>query len=71
MWDLKHSPHTWARVKGPMGATQMHLMGMGREMQWYQGQLRLKDQVEDTWQPNPQYGVGLLRSMLEGAREKL
>eukprot|EP00973_Karenia_brevis_P070900 9854078-Karenia_brevis.AAC.1 len=49
----------------------MHLMEMGWEMQWYQGQLRLRDQRGDVWQPNPQYGMGLLRVMLEEAREKL
>eukprot|EP00973_Karenia_brevis_P050754 7050680-Karenia_brevis.AAC.1 len=46
-------------------------MEMGWEMQWYQGQIRLKDYVGDVWQPNPQYEMKLLRSMLEGAREKL
>eukprot|EP00973_Karenia_brevis_P024543 3385430-Karenia_brevis.AAC.1 len=31
LWDLKQAPHPWARVKGPMGASHMHLMenGMG------------------------------------------
>eukprot|EP00973_Karenia_brevis_P065040 9031527-Karenia_brevis.AAC.1 len=54
-----------------MGATQMHLMDMNWEWQWYQGHIKLKDQEGDLWQPNPQYGVGLLRVMLEGARETL
>eukprot|EP00973_Karenia_brevis_P026296 3626739-Karenia_brevis.AAC.1 len=54
-----------------MGATQMHLMEMSWEMQWHQGYIRLKDQEGDIWQPNPQYGVGLLRVMLESARETL
>eukprot|EP00973_Karenia_brevis_P004026 554909-Karenia_brevis.AAC.1 len=40
-------------------------MEIGWEMQWCQGQLRLKDHI---WQPNPQYGMGLLRQMLEEAR---
>eukprot|EP00973_Karenia_brevis_P084151 11676668-Karenia_brevis.AAC.1 len=44
---------------------------MDWEMQWHQGQIRLKDHVGDIWQPNPQYGVGLLRIMLEEARETL
>eukprot|EP00973_Karenia_brevis_P046973 6517119-Karenia_brevis.AAC.1 len=47
----------WARVKGPMGATQMHLIEMGWEVRWSQGQLRLKDYQGDVWQPNPQYGA--------------
>eukprot|EP00973_Karenia_brevis_P001147 156536-Karenia_brevis.AAC.1 len=42
-WDLQHSPHTWARVKGPMGATQMHFMEMGWEIQFAQGEIRLMD----------------------------
>eukprot|EP00973_Karenia_brevis_P090359 12402204-Karenia_brevis.AAC.1 len=46
-WDLQHSPHPWARVKRPMGATQMHLMEMGWEMQSSQGQIRLKDDRGD------------------------
>eukprot|EP00973_Karenia_brevis_P081582 11309481-Karenia_brevis.AAC.1 len=40
-------------------------------MQWYRGQLRLKDHMGDVWQPNPQYGMGLLRLMLEEARVQL
>eukprot|EP00973_Karenia_brevis_P083433 11573059-Karenia_brevis.AAC.1 len=40
-------------------------------MQWYQGQLRLKDHMGDIWQPIPQYGMGLLRRMLEEARVQL
>eukprot|EP00973_Karenia_brevis_P095427 12427265-Karenia_brevis.AAC.1 len=36
LWDPRHAPHPWARVKGPMGATHMHLMEMGWEMQWWQ-----------------------------------
>eukprot|EP00973_Karenia_brevis_P058049 8081607-Karenia_brevis.AAC.1 len=55
-----------------MGATQKHLMDMNWEMQWHQGQIRLKDQAGNIWQTNPQYGVGLLlRAMMEGARETL
>eukprot|EP00973_Karenia_brevis_P059515 8286757-Karenia_brevis.AAC.1 len=54
-----------------MGATQMHLMEMGWEMQWPQGQLRLKDHQGGVWQPNPQSGVGLLRLRLEEARVRL
>eukprot|EP00973_Karenia_brevis_P063614 8843328-Karenia_brevis.AAC.1 len=40
---------------------------MGWGIQFSQGQIRLKDNNGDMWQPNPQYGVGLLRSMLEEA----
>eukprot|EP00973_Karenia_brevis_P045056 6241310-Karenia_brevis.AAC.1 len=29
---------------------------MNWELQWYQGQIRLKDHAGDIWQPNPQYG---------------
>eukprot|EP00973_Karenia_brevis_P005509 750053-Karenia_brevis.AAC.1 len=54
-----------------MGAAQMHLMEMGWEMQWCQGQLRLKDHQGDVWEPNPQYEVGLLRVMLEEAGGQL
>eukprot|EP00973_Karenia_brevis_P047193 6549706-Karenia_brevis.AAC.1 len=70
-WDLQHSPHQWARANGPMGATQMHLMEMGWELQLAQGRIRLRDNRGDIWQPNPQYGMGLLRNMLEEARETL
>eukprot|EP00973_Karenia_brevis_P017532 2404712-Karenia_brevis.AAC.1 len=28
-WDLNHSPNPWARVKGSMGTTQMHLKERG------------------------------------------
>eukprot|EP00973_Karenia_brevis_P020803 2858860-Karenia_brevis.AAC.1 len=51
---LSMPPHPWARVKGFMGATQMHLIEMGWEVQWPQGHLRLKDHQGDVWQPNPQ-----------------
>eukprot|EP00973_Karenia_brevis_P068871 9574951-Karenia_brevis.AAC.1 len=67
--DLQHSPHPWARVKGPMGAAQMRLMDMNWDLQFDQGRIMLKDHMGDIWQPNPQYGVGLFRIMLEGARE--
>eukprot|EP00973_Karenia_brevis_P075645 10509755-Karenia_brevis.AAC.1 len=40
-------------------------------MQWHQGQIRLKDHMGDTWQSDPQYGIGLLRQMLEEARVQL
>eukprot|EP00973_Karenia_brevis_P072275 10041052-Karenia_brevis.AAC.1 len=43
-------------------------MEMGWEVQWYQGKIRLKDHNGDVWQPNLQYGMGLLRPMLEEAR---
>eukprot|EP00973_Karenia_brevis_P087528 12137272-Karenia_brevis.AAC.1 len=33
LWDLRHAPHPWARVKGPMGPIQMHLIEIGWEMQ--------------------------------------
>eukprot|EP00973_Karenia_brevis_P084529 11731971-Karenia_brevis.AAC.1 len=55
-------PHPWARVKGFMGATQMHLMEMGWEIQFAQGKVRLRDDKGDIWQPNPQHRMGLLRS---------
>eukprot|EP00973_Karenia_brevis_P004995 688493-Karenia_brevis.AAC.1 len=45
--------------------------GYGMGIQWYQGQLKLKDHMGDVWQPNPQYGMGLLRLMLEEARVQL
>eukprot|EP00973_Karenia_brevis_P046002 6372081-Karenia_brevis.AAC.1 len=67
-WYLTHPPHPWARVKGPMGAIHMHLMDMGWQARWHQGKLRLKDHHGDVWQPKPQYGMGLLKQMLEEAR---
>eukprot|EP00973_Karenia_brevis_P016314 2234407-Karenia_brevis.AAC.1 len=44
---------------------------MGWEIQWWQGQIRLKDHRGDVWKPNPQYGMGLLRQMLEEATVQL
>eukprot|EP00973_Karenia_brevis_P066623 9261887-Karenia_brevis.AAC.1 len=41
---------------------------MGWEVQWHQGKIRLKDHNGDVWQPNPQYGMGLLSQILEEAR---
>eukprot|EP00973_Karenia_brevis_P028672 3954831-Karenia_brevis.AAC.1 len=41
---------------------------MGWQARWHQGKLRLKDHHGDVWQPNPQYGMGLLRQVLEEAR---
>eukprot|EP00973_Karenia_brevis_P027272 3760839-Karenia_brevis.AAC.1 len=54
-----------------MGAAQMHLMEMNWDLQFDQSRIRLKDHLGDLWQPNRQYGVGLLRAMLESARETL
>eukprot|EP00973_Karenia_brevis_P056209 7817536-Karenia_brevis.AAC.1 len=53
LWDLRHAPHPWTGVKGPMGATQMHLMEIRWDMQRWQGQIRLQDHRGDVWQPNP------------------
>eukprot|EP00973_Karenia_brevis_P006659 904662-Karenia_brevis.AAC.1 len=41
---------------------------MGWQAKSHHGKLRLKDPQGDVWQPNPQYGMGLLRQMLEEAR---
>eukprot|EP00973_Karenia_brevis_P082389 11420805-Karenia_brevis.AAC.1 len=46
-------------------------MEMGWELHFAQGQIRLRDDKGDIWQPNPQYGMGLLRNMLQEARETL
>eukprot|EP00973_Karenia_brevis_P068777 9561394-Karenia_brevis.AAC.1 len=54
-----------------MGATQMHLKEMGWKVQWHSGVLRLKDHNGDIWQPNPAYGMGLMRPILEEARIKI
>eukprot|EP00973_Karenia_brevis_P041319 5718737-Karenia_brevis.AAC.1 len=51
-----------------MGATQMHLKEMGWKVQWPTGVLRFKVHNGDVWQPNPAYGFGLMRQMLEEAR---
>eukprot|EP00973_Karenia_brevis_P006763 918725-Karenia_brevis.AAC.1 len=42
-WNWDHSPNPWARVKGPMGATQMRFKEMGWQTQWRDGALMLKD----------------------------
>eukprot|EP00973_Karenia_brevis_P033551 4625411-Karenia_brevis.AAC.1 len=63
-WDLGHAPNPWARVQGPMGAAQRHV----GDMQWLNDTLRLKDHNGDIWQPNFEYGTGLMRHMLEEAR---
>eukprot|EP00973_Karenia_brevis_P000059 6645-Karenia_brevis.AAC.1 len=54
-----------------MAATQMHLMEMRWESQFAQGLIRLRDDKGDIWQPNAQYGMGLLKTMLEEARDTL
>eukprot|EP00973_Karenia_brevis_P019529 2678925-Karenia_brevis.AAC.1 len=41
---------------------------MGWQTQWSDGTLMLEDQDGDVWRPNPDYGMGLLRSMLEESR---
>eukprot|EP00973_Karenia_brevis_P045572 6311178-Karenia_brevis.AAC.1 len=41
-WDLDHSPKPWSRVKGPMGASHMHLKDMGWQTQWSKGALLLR-----------------------------
>eukprot|EP00973_Karenia_brevis_P027359 3772437-Karenia_brevis.AAC.1 len=28
-WDLDHASHPWSRIKGPIGATHMHLREVG------------------------------------------
>eukprot|EP00973_Karenia_brevis_P069368 9645748-Karenia_brevis.AAC.1 len=38
-WDLDHAPNPWARVKGPMGAAQLHLGEMQWKVQWLHGTL--------------------------------
>eukprot|EP00973_Karenia_brevis_P084735 11757770-Karenia_brevis.AAC.1 len=35
--DLDHAANPWAKVKGPMGATQIHLKEMGWKVQWHSG----------------------------------
>eukprot|EP00973_Karenia_brevis_P065323 9073937-Karenia_brevis.AAC.1 len=49
----------------------MHLWEMGWQAQWSTGSLLLKDHEGDVWKPNPEYGMGLLRSMLEDRRIQL
>eukprot|EP00973_Karenia_brevis_P067113 9333767-Karenia_brevis.AAC.1 len=43
-------------------------MDMGWQARLHQGKLRLRDHHGDVWQPSPQYGMGVLRQMLEEAR---
>eukprot|EP00973_Karenia_brevis_P058518 8150072-Karenia_brevis.AAC.1 len=40
-WGLDHALNPWARVKGPMGAAQMHLSEMQWKVPWRHGTLRL------------------------------
>eukprot|EP00973_Karenia_brevis_P025708 3546333-Karenia_brevis.AAC.1 len=44
---------------------------MGWQTQWSNGSLMLKDQDGDAWKPNPDYGMGMVRSMFEQARINL
>eukprot|EP00973_Karenia_brevis_P077298 10737233-Karenia_brevis.AAC.1 len=44
---------------------------MGWQTQWSKGTLLFKDQEGDVWKPNVNYGMGLLRSMLEESRIKI
>eukprot|EP00973_Karenia_brevis_P054912 7635151-Karenia_brevis.AAC.1 len=44
---------------------------MGWQTQRCRGTLMVKDQDGDIWKPNPEYGMGVIRSMLEEARINL
>eukprot|EP00973_Karenia_brevis_P030852 4255023-Karenia_brevis.AAC.1 len=66
-WDLDQAPIPWSRVKGPMGAAQMHLKEMSWQARWCRGTSQLRDNG-DVRQPNPEYGMGMPRQMLEEAR---
>eukprot|EP00973_Karenia_brevis_P045072 6243196-Karenia_brevis.AAC.1 len=57
-WDLDLAPNPWSRVKGPMGATHMHLTDMGWKAQINAGAFLLEDTARDIWKPNPSYGMG-------------
>eukprot|EP00973_Karenia_brevis_P081921 11358200-Karenia_brevis.AAC.1 len=57
-WDLDHVPNPWGKVKGPMGAEQMHLKDMQWQIRWCSGTLQLRDHESQVWQPNPEYGMG-------------
>eukprot|EP00973_Karenia_brevis_P095659 12428391-Karenia_brevis.AAC.1 len=51
-----------------MGVTQMHLKDMQWQARWCNGTLRLRDHEGPVWRPNPEYGMGRLRTMIEEAR---
>eukprot|EP00973_Karenia_brevis_P089111 12357934-Karenia_brevis.AAC.1 len=51
-----------------MGPTQMHLREWGWKAHWSESTLLLKENVGDLWKPNPAYGMGFSRQMLEEAR---
>eukprot|EP00973_Karenia_brevis_P076928 10682466-Karenia_brevis.AAC.1 len=51
-WDLDHASNPWARVKGPIGATQLHQKDIQWKVQWHQGTLRLEDHNGDIWHPD-------------------
>eukprot|EP00973_Karenia_brevis_P034961 4822477-Karenia_brevis.AAC.1 len=62
-----HGPGSWVQW-GPHRCTSWKWDG---RCNGGKGQIRLKDHMGDAWQPNPQYGMGLLRQMLEEARVQL
>eukprot|EP00973_Karenia_brevis_P081389 11281030-Karenia_brevis.AAC.1 len=47
------------------------MMMMHWQARWCIGTLQLRDHEGDVWQANPEYGMGMLRSMLEEARTNL
>eukprot|EP00973_Karenia_brevis_P065529 9106352-Karenia_brevis.AAC.1 len=54
-----------------MGAARMHLKEWHWQARRCRGTLRLRDHEVDVWRPNPVYGMGMLRSMLEESRTSL
>eukprot|EP00973_Karenia_brevis_P021454 2949008-Karenia_brevis.AAC.1 len=59
-WDLDHIPNAWVRVTGPMGAAQIHFKEIQWQVRWCRGTLQPRDHENQMWQPNPEYGVGML-----------
>eukprot|EP00973_Karenia_brevis_P007645 1038524-Karenia_brevis.AAC.1 len=53
-----------------MGATQIHLKEMGWKAPWSKGSLLLKDNEGAVWKSYPEYGIGMIRHMLEEDRIK-
>eukprot|EP00973_Karenia_brevis_P017768 2441320-Karenia_brevis.AAC.1 len=65
-WGLGHSPHPWARVKGPTEAMQMNWREIGWQARWHNSTFQHSE--GQIWQPNPKYGMGILRPYVEDVR---
>eukprot|EP00973_Karenia_brevis_P061615 8568212-Karenia_brevis.AAC.1 len=44
---------------------------MNWQARWCKGTLKLREHEGRLWQPNPEYGMGMMRTMMEDAKTSL